>query len=199
MGLTRRELLQRGAGGALALTFAGGLQPLFTARPAIAGTGRTGYGPLLDDPAGLLDLPDGFRYRVLSRAGDSLAGGGGTVPGSHDGAASFPNGRGTLIVVNHEQGGSASYPVVADPRLTYDPGAFGGTTTLVLDKNGHVTREYVSLAGTISNCAGGAMPWGTWLTCEETEQKRNATSRRITASSSRSAPTTRMPTSTPYL
>ena len=28
--------------------------------------------------------------------------------------------------------------------------------------------EFVSLAGTIVNCAGGPTPWGSWLSCEET-------------------------------
>ena len=28
--------------------------------------------------------------------------------------------------------------------------------------------EFVSLAGTVANCAGGPTPWGSWLSCEET-------------------------------
>ncbi|MEJ7702748.1 MAG: alkaline phosphatase PhoX [Geodermatophilaceae bacterium] len=51
----------------------------------------------------------------------------------------------------------------------YDPGTFGGTTNLEVDADGNRIREYVSLAGTDTNCAGGATPWNTWLTCEETE------------------------------
>ena len=58
---------------------------------------------------------------------------------------------------------------MAAPEFTYDPAAMGGTTTTELDADGNVVAEYVSLAGTSTNCAGGVTPWGTWLTCEETE------------------------------
>ena len=43
-----------------------------------------GYGPLQPDPAGVLDLPIGFSYRVISRMGDAMSDGG-TVPDRGDG------------------------------------------------------------------------------------------------------------------
>ena len=38
-------------------------------------------------------------------------------------------------------------------------------------RRGNVLSERVAIAGTAVNCAGGPTPWGTWLTCEETEDK----------------------------
>ena len=32
-------------------------------------------------------------------------------------------------------------------------------------------RSHLSLAGTCGNCAGGATPWGSWLSCEETIER----------------------------
>jgi hypothetical protein len=50
----------------------------------------------------------------------------------------------------------------------YDPAARGGTTTIVVSRRGVVRRNWVSSNGTQMNCSGGPMPWGTWVTCEET-------------------------------
>jgi len=36
-----------------------------------------------------------------------------------------------------------------------------------------IETEYLSLAGTLRNCAGGPTPWNTWLTCEEIVLKAN--------------------------
>lgn len=157
MSVTRRSLLAAGAiafSGALGALFAGGSPA--SSRAARAGGG---YGPLLRDPRGLLDLPAGFAYRVLSRAGDPLRSGEGAVPANCDGMAAFDAGGGRVrLVRNHENRATAALRVPAVAGLTYDPGALGGCTALDLAADGRVTGERVALAGTAVNCAGGRTP-----------------------------------------
>jgi hypothetical protein len=92
----------------------------------------------------------------VTQAGRPLTGQtSGIVPGRPDATASFAGpGGGVYLVNNHQQSRGDAFPAVAAPKLTYDPASGGGTTTLFVDQHDQLVSEYVSLAGTFSNCAG---------------------------------------------
>ncbi|WP_329520617.1 alkaline phosphatase PhoX [Spirillospora sp. NBC_01491] len=173
MTVTRRQLLARTGAAGAGIAFTGAVEHLFAGSAAAAQTGGdAGYGPLRPDPAGVLDLPRGFRYTILSREGEPLRSGEGPVPSHCDGMAAFP-GRGDRLhlVRNHENRADAAHRVPAVDGVTYDPEGLGGCTALEVSGGGRVHSERVAIAGTAVNCAGGPTPWNTWLTCEETEDK----------------------------
>ncbi|MDC0722228.1 alkaline phosphatase PhoX [Nannocystis bainbridge] len=131
------------------------------------------YGDLVSDPDGILDLPPGFSYKILTRLFDPLSDGY-RSPGLPDAMGAFPGPDGTIILMrNHELGvldilHTPLYPEQPVPPEAYNPGASGGVTRLVIDNDTlELKSSNLVLFGTLRNCAGGMSPWG-WLSCEET-------------------------------
>jgi secreted PhoX family phosphatase len=165
MAYSRRQFVTLAGAGAATAILASPLKALYAA-PARGRLVRGGgYGKLVPDPNGLLDLPEGFQYRAFSRTGDIMSDGN-PVPGGHDGMAAFRGSdKNVILVRNHELSPTSSTEVVGSPK--YDVSSKGGTTTLIIGPNQEVIKHYASLAGTTRNCAGGATPWGSWISCEE--------------------------------
>src|SRR5262245_55693374 len=108
------------------------------------------YGPLLDPDENGIMLPAGFRSRVVGRAGAPVEGTDYVWHRFPDGGATYRAPGGGWIYASNSE---ATGPV--------------GVSAIHFDRDGVVVDAYSILTGTILNCAGGATPWNTWLSCEE--------------------------------
>ena len=151
MELSRRELLAATAAGAGAMAL--GPAWLRQALAATATAGPSPYGPLTGPDANGLMLPQGFSSRVIARAGLPVGESAYIWPIFPDGEATFRTKDGGWILVTNSE----------------SPQPSGGASATRFKADGTITNGYRILGGTDLNCAGGATPWGTWLSGEEGE------------------------------
>ncbi|MGH2591865.1 MAG: PhoX family protein [Actinomycetota bacterium] len=168
--VSRRAFLQ-GAVATAGATVLGGPFQGFVARAAGAAPAAPGgrLGPVEDlrDGKVRLWLPEGFQYRSFHDTEFTVTlDDGTTLPGRHDGMASFPGSDGNIWLVRNHEVNAPGAPF--GPGTPYDSMAQGGTTTISVTPDGLVQEAFTSLNGTQMNCSGGPMPWGSWITCEET-------------------------------
>ncbi|GAA3243244.1 alkaline phosphatase PhoX [Actinocorallia longicatena] len=143
----RRGFLRGAVAGGGAVAFAGGLWQEAFAAPAQPGAGP--YGPLGAVDARGVQLPAGFTSRIVARSMQMVEGTSYRWHPAPDGGACFPDGDGWIYSSNSE------VPLV------------GGVSALRFAADGTITGAYRTLSLTQLNCAGGATPWKTWLSCEE--------------------------------
>jgi hypothetical protein len=112
---------------------------------------------LLPADANGVRLPEGFSSRIVAESSISPLGGCDYAwHAAPDGGACFTDTDGGWIYVSNSE--------LEDKD--------GGAGALRFDADARLIDAYPILRGTSRNCSGGATPWGSWLSCEETETGR---------------------------
>jgi len=111
---------------------------------------------LLDADENDVRLPAGYSSRIIARSTEPVITGQGYLwHAAPDGGACFAREDGGWIYVSNSE---------VEPN--------GGVGAIVFNADGEVTDAYSILENTRRNCAGGATPWGSWLSCEEVDDGR---------------------------
>jgi secreted PhoX family phosphatase len=148
--MERRNILRAAVVGSGSVAFGFTMTRPSFAYPAQTGTGP--YGALQAADANGVRLPQGFTSRIVARSSQTVPGTSYTWHGAPDGGACFADGNGWIYVSNAELSTG------------------GGAGALRFDAAGNIVDAYRILSNTRTNCAGGATPWQTWLSCEEVDR-----------------------------